>query len=402
MADSVPVIDNRTARRAFLALQGLAEPPHKAQPKDALLASIRSLGFVQLDSINTVARAHHMILFSRNATYREKHLKALVETDRQLFEHWTHDASVIPSELFPYWRHRFSREEARLQQRYEAWQGSPFLHECDGILERIARDGPVMTRDFEGDKPSTGWWDWHPSKTALEYLWRTGRLAITRRDGFQKVYDLSERVIPDPHHGAAVEHHDFVDWACRSAMQRLGFATRGEVAAFWGLLRPEEVAGWIEENAGELETVLVETADGSKPRASLRFRDYPALLDAPPAPPGRVRVLSPFDPALRDRKRAERLFDFFYRIEIFVPEPKRVYGYYVFPVLRGDRIVGRIDMKADRAADVLAVRRFWPEKGVRLSKALLGDMEQELDRMRRFAGVSGVSFAEDWLATTAV
>lgn len=391
-------IDNKTARRAFLALQGLSDPPHRGQSKDDLLETIRRLGFVQIDSINMVARAHHQILFSRNATYREKNLKRLVEADCQLFENWTHDASIIPSEFFPYWRHRFAREEARLQQRYEAWQGSPFLHECDGILERIARDGPVMTRDFEGDKPSTGWWDWHPSKTALEYLWRTGKLAIARRDGFQKVYDLAERVIPGHCHAGEVEHHDFIDWACRSALVRLGFATRGEIAAFWDLLKPDEVAAWIAENEAELETVLVESADGSRPRASLRFSDYPDLLDNPPEPPGRVRVLSPFDPALRDRKRAERLFDFFYRIEIFVPEPKRVYGYYVFPVLRGDRIVGRIDMKADRNADVLAVKRFWPEKGVRLSKAFLAELEAELDRVRRFAGVAGLAFAGDWIA----
>jgi len=392
-------IDNRTARRAFLALQGLSGPPHRGQGRADLYEAIRRLGFVQVDSINTVARAHHQILFSRNATYREKHLKALVEKDKLLFENWTHDASVIPAELFPYWRHRFAREEARLQQRYEAWQGSPFLHECDGILERIAKEGPVMTRDFEGDKPSTGWWDWHPSKTALEYLWRTGKLAIARRDGFQKVYDLAERVIPDDHHDAEVEHHHFIDWACRSALQRLGFATRGEIAAFWELLKPDEVAAWIAENEAELETVLVESADGSKPRASLRFKDCPDLLDAPPEPPGRVRVLSPFDPALRDRKRAERLFGFSYRIEIFVPEPKRVYGYYVFPILRGDRIVGRIDMKADRNSDVLAVRRFWPEKGVRLSKAFLAELESELDRVRRFAGVAGVEYAGDWLVS---
>ncbi|QKV19943.1 winged helix-turn-helix domain-containing protein [Oricola thermophila] len=390
-------IPNRTARRAFLALQGLCEAPHRGQSKEDLSEAIRRLGFVQIDSINTVARAHHQILFSRNATYREHRLKALVEKDRALFEHWTHDASIIPSELYCYWKHRFAREERRLQERYEAWQGSPFLHECDGILERIARDGPVMARDFGGTKPSTGWWDWHPSKTALEYLWRTGKLAIARREGFQKVYDLAERVIPADCHGAEVEHHEFVDWACRSALERLGFATRGEIAGFWDLLKPAEVEAWIAENESGLETVMIECADGSKPRAALRFRDSPELLDNPPEPPDRVRVLSPFDPVLRDRKRAERLFGFSYRIEIFVPEERRVYGYYVFPVLRGDRMVGRIDMKADRNRDVLAVRRFWPEKGTRMSKAFLADLDAELDRIRRFSGVAGIEHAGDWL-----
>jgi uncharacterized protein YcaQ len=196
-------IDNRTARRAFLALQGLSDAAASRPVEDDLLAAIRRLGFVQVDSINTVARAHHQILFSRNATYREKHLKALVEKD-PFCSRTGRMMRRSSRRSFCYWRHRFAREEARLQAKYEAWQGSPFLHECDGILERIATDGPVMTRDFEGAKPSTGWWDWHPSKTALEYLWRTGKLAIARREGFQKVYDLAERVIPDEHHDAEV------------------------------------------------------------------------------------------------------------------------------------------------------------------------------------------------------
>jgi uncharacterized protein YcaQ len=389
-------IDNRTARRAFLALQGLSDPPRLRQTRQDLLEMIRRLGFVQVDSINTVARAHHMILFSRNATYREKHLKTLVEKDRLLFEHWTHDASIIPAENFRFWRHRFAREEARLQAKYEAWQQSPFLHECDNVLERIATDGPLMTRDFDGEKPSTGWWDWHPSKTALEYLWRTGKLAIARREGFQKVYDLTERAIHPEHHDAEVRHDEFVDWVCREALERLGFATRGEIASFFDLLSPVEVEEWIVAHRDELEAVLVETADGSRPRLSWRLIEHPANLGNPPEPPARIRVLSPFDPVLRDRARAERLFNFRYRIEIFVPEAKRQYGYYVFPILRGDRVIGRIDMKAERSRNVLAVRRFWAEKGVRRSAALYDSLEAELLRIAKFAGVETVEYAEGW------
>jgi uncharacterized protein len=390
------IIDNKTARRSFLALQGLSGSPNRGQTKSDLFEAIRSLGFVQVDSINTVMRAHHQILFSRNATYREKHLKSLIEKDAHLFENWTHDASIIPAELFPYWRHRFAREETRLQKRWEAWQRALFLHECDGVLERIAKEGPVMTRDFEGDKPSTGWSDWHPSKTALEYLWRTGKLAIARRDGFQKVYDLAERVVPDCHHAAEVGHHEFVDWACRSALLRLGFATRGEIAAFWALLSPAEVSEWIANHEDELESVLIETADGSRPRPSHRLIEHPATLEEPPDPPGRIRVLSPFDPVLRDRARAERLFNFRYRIEAFVPEPKREYGYYVFPILRGDRVIGRIDMKAERNRGVLAVRKFWPEKGVRMSQALFDGLDGELQRIAKFSGVESVEYADGW------
>lgn len=393
---TIPV-SNRAARRSFLHLQGLSDPPGRALTRDALHELILELGFIQVDSINTVERAHHHILFARHQTYRQKHLPHLIEKERVLFENWTHDASIIPTAFFPYWRHRFEREKARLHTRWEKWRDPAYHRELDAVLERIARDGPVMARDFEGrEKPSTGWWDWHPSKTALEYLWRTGELAIARREGFQKVYDLTERVVPDADRALKVDHDVFVDWACRSALKRLGFATRGEIAAFWQLLGPAEVEAWIGANRKDLERVEIETADG-RARPAFAFPEAISALDALPEPSDRVRVLSPFDPALRDRARAERLFGFFYRIEVFVPEPKRQYGYYVFPVLRGDRLVGRIDMKADRARNALVVRRFWPERGVRLSNAFMQKFDAELDRMRRFAGVAGVEFGEDWL-----
>lgn len=391
-------VSNRQARWTFLQLQGLSRAPGRALGCEGLHDLIHDLGFVQVDSINTVERAHHHILFARQQTYRHTHLKRLVEHDRHLFENWTHDAAIIPSAFFPYWRHRFEREKARLHMRWEKWRDPAYRKEVDTVLERIARDGPLLARDFEGrEKPSTGWWDWHPSKTALEYLWRTGELAIARREGFQKVYDLTERVVPHTHRAGAVEHDAFVDWTCRSALARLGFATRGEIAAFWALISPAEVEDWIKAHTDELVPVEIGTADGGRTRPAWALPGIETLIAEAPEPPGRLRVLSPFDPALRDRARAERLFGFSYRIEVFVPEAKRQYGYYVFPVLRGDRLVGRIDMKAERSADALVVRRFWPERGVRVSKTLLATLEAELERMRRFAGVSTVSFQNAWL-----
>jgi uncharacterized protein YcaQ len=394
------LVSNSHARRFFIARQGLSEPPSRAWGKPGLYDAIERLGFVQVDSINTVERAHHHILFARNQTYRQKHLAQLVEKDRLLFENWTHDASIIPTSFFPYWKHRFERQKTRLRTRWKDHFGQEgFDDDLDRVLAKIASGGPVLTRDFEGDKPSTGWWDWHPSKAALEYLWRTGELSITRREGFQKVYDLTERVIPSEHFSRTVSHEEFIDWACRSALERLGLATRGEIMAFWALLTPQEVEDWTKEHRSELETVRVEPADGGKPQASIMFAGTFDSIGLAPEPPARLRILSPFDPLLRDRKRAERLFGFFYRIEVFVPEAKRKYGYYVFPVMRGDKIIGRIDMKADRATDRLAVRAFWPEQRVRISKALTRQIETELERFRRFARVTEVTFDDGWLRT---
>lgn len=392
------LVSNRQTRRHLLALCGLDGSRTGPMRKDELAATIADLGFVQVDSVNVLERAHHHILFSRSQTYRRRDLQTLVEKDGALFENWTHDASIIPSAFFPYWRHRFEREKQRLRTRWKGHFGTEgFDDDLTRVLAHIADNGPAMARDFEGDKPSSGWWDWHPSKAALEFLWRTGDLAIARREGFQKVYDLTERVIPDDHRRDEVEHDAFVDWACRQALMRLGFATRGEIAAFWALLTPAEVDEWIARNRDELVPVRVESVGDGKPRACFALPGAAEAAIEANEVQDRVRILSPFDPLLRDRARAERLFGFFYRIEIFVPEAKRQYGYYVYPVLRGEQAVGRIDVKAERESDALVVRAFWPEAGVRNSKALVSKLEAELERLRRFAGVGRVEFVDGWM-----
>ena len=403
-------IPNDVARRLFLSGQGLCEPPKRKLDAPGLLALIERLGFVQVDSIRTVERAHDMILFARNQTYRQKLLKRLLEREASLFENWTHDAAIIPTRFYPYWQAHFANERERLRDRWREWRREGFEEALEGILERVRDQGPTMARDLEapdggrkGGPNGSGWWDWHPGKTALEYHWRTGALAVARRDSFQKVYDLAERVIPEQHRKPAPERDAVVDWACRSALERLGFATHGEIAAFWGLIPPAAAAAWCKARAGsELLEILVEPAPGtektkSRPRAAYAF---PELLDrvaTPPDIPGRLRVLSPFDPLLRDRNRCQRLFGFEYRIEVFVPEAKRRYGYYVFPLLEGDRFVGRIDMKHERARDCLHVKALWPEPGLRWTKGRQRALESELERQRRFTGAACLTFADGYL-----
>lgn len=391
------LISNHDARRVFLAKQGLCNAPGRVLDKQGLLQLIHDLGFVQVDSIQTVERAHHQILFSRNQTYRREHLTELVERDGALFENWTHDASILPSAFFVYWKHRFRREEQAIIERWRIWRREGFEAVFDQTYERIVKGGAVMSRDVKAaDQVSGGWWNWHPSKTALEYLWRTGKLAIAGRDNFQKVYDLVERVLPEDHRAPEVSHEEFVDWTCRSALERLGFATVGEIAAFWDLLSLAEVKAWVEANRNMLREVVVESANGGKPRASYCLDGFVERIGETPEPPARLRVLSPFDPLLRDRNRTERLFGFFYRIEVFVPEPKREYGYYVFPLLEGDRLIGRIDMKADRKAGRLNVRRLWLEPGVRASAGRMGKLDAELARIARFTGVEDVRYLDGW------
>lgn len=398
---SVSVLPNPLARRLFLQkhlLSGLEPGPGRGAD---LLSVIQRLGFVQLDSINTVARAHDLILFARRGAYRPRNLDLLLERDRAVFEHWTHDASVIPVGFRPWWVLKCTRDADRLRGQYKRWQQHEFEHLLDRVMTRITAEGPLCSADLDDGaaRKGEGWWDWHPGKTALEYLWRCGRLSVDRRVAFRKYYDLSERVLPPQ--ALTAPRGDGLDWACQGALDRLGFATPGELAAFWGMVSPAEAKTWAEQalHQGAVIPVDIEGADGRLRRSLTRPDVMQAARDAPD-PTGRIRVLSPFDPALRDRARAERLFGFFYRIEIFVPEAKRQYGYYVFPLLEGDRLIGRIDMKADRAEGVLRVAMLWPEPGVRFGKARLARLEAELTRVARFAGCAEVTFASGWMPDT--
>ena len=396
-----PVLDNRAARRLFLHRHLLGEAPAGPGKGDDLLSVIRSLGFVQVDSVSTVERAHHMILFARRPAYRPRALARLIEKDRALFEHWTHDASIIPAEFYRYWHLPFERSRARLTEKWKNWQGEAYVNELDRVLAHVASHGPVRSSDLIAEEhrgQSGGWWNWHPSKAALEFLWRTGSLAISGRQGFQKFYDLPERCYPLPCAEARPEPEEAIEWFCREALNRLGFATSGEIAAFWAHVTPAEAKDWVARSlaTGRVQEIDVIGHDG-KARRSVAWPGVVEAAAALPEAPARVRVLSPFDPALRDRNRAERLFGFFYRIEIFVPAEKRQYGYYVFPILEGESVIGRIDMKSDREAGSLEVSKLWLEPGVRASKGRLAKLEAELGRMARFVGCGEVRIAPDWV-----
>lgn len=400
MASTTETISADAARRIVLHLQGLAESPRQRLTGAALLELIERLGFVQVDSINMVERAHQMILHSRRHSFRPRHLQRLLERERHLFEHWTHDASIIPARFYPYWRHRFEREAERLWPRFHKRHGGDFQATLDEVLAHVRENGPVLARDLsdDEDRPRTGWWDWHGGKTALEYLWRTGQLAVARRQGFQKVYDLSERVVHPELIDSRPEHQEFVDWACGEALQRLCFGTPGELAGFWNLVTTEEAKAWCEANLGGRVVVAeVGGVDGAAPRRLFASADWRAMLEAARTPPGRMRVLNPFDPVLRDRQRLERLFGFDYRIEVFVPAEKRRYGYYVFPLLERDRLVGRIDMKADRGQGVLKVDALWLEPRYAPTPARMDRLEAALGEVRDFAGMERVTFADGYL-----
>lgn len=393
------------ARRLVLDLQGLAESPRRRLDRDGLLELIRKLGFVQVDSIQWVERAHHMILASRWDGYRQKDLVRLIEKDRLLFENWTHDAAILPVDFFPVWQGRFAREASRLARRWAHRQGDDHQNELDHVLAHAAENGAITSREMADSRDPSGgaakggaWWDWKPSKTALEYHWRTGGLCICHRRGFQKAYDLTERVIPDAYRGPGPSAEGYIDWSCREALDRLGFGTAGEIAGYWGNITAAEAKGWCDARLGsDLVEVRVHGAGEGGPRKLYAPADIEMRLADARQPGERLRILNPFDPVIRDRKRLKHLFDFDYRIEIFVPAPQRTYGYYVFPILEGERMIGRLEMKAERADDALVLSALWPEPGVAFGKNRMSRLEGALERMRRLVGLSNVRIRDGWL-----
>ena len=226
-------------------------------------------------------------------------------------------------------------------------------------------------------------WARPPHKKALDHLWYAGKLATSHREKFVKFYDLAERVFP-----AHVRRDDAeaLDWLAEAAMDRLSFAAQGEVQRFWDVMSAQEAKEWTTKTK-DLIPLDVTCADGAT-YAAIAHPDIETRLLATPEPTSRLRILNPFDPLIRDRNRLEKLFGFAYRNEMFVPKAKRIWGYYVYPLLEGARFVGRIELKGDRSKQLLSVTGFWEEPGVRWSTARWNKLETELRRFGRFAGLS--------------
>jgi len=393
----VPAVPAKTARRLLLDGQGLLDDPRRRATADGLYALIERIGFVQIDSINVVERAQHLTLAARMQGYRPALLDRLLERERRLFEHWTHDAAAIPTVWYPYWHFHFERYRRRVLAH--PWWRERLGKDPQAVLahvrERLRTEGPLMTKDFEDERPrgtDKTWWGWKPTKAILEYLWRIGEVAVAGRVNFHKVYDLTERVLPAVHALPIPDAQEHADWACRGALERLGVATASEIASYWDAVSLEKARAWCARQtaAGEIVEVLAEAVDGAAPRRSYAVPDWETRAAALPAAPPRLRILSPFDPILRDRARALRLFGFDYRFEAFVPAPQRRWGYYILPILEGERLIGRLDPKLRRDEGVLEIRQIWWEPGVRQSKGRKAALESAVERLARLVG------AERW------
>ncbi len=378
-----PVLDNRTVRHLWLHANGLSQMGTGAPD---VMALIRQIGFLQIDTIRNVTRAHNHILWSRNQNYREGMLWPLL--GRHLFEHFTHDASLIPMQILPLWQRQFTRLGASAA-RGEWYQSGLGRAEIAAIRARIAAEGPLSTHAFDTKAASREMWARPPHKKALDQMWYAGDLATCRRENFVKFYDLGERVFPTGIQ-KNMDKTAQADALCDLALDRLGMASCGEVQRFWGAMDAAEARAWMARRVPQ--QVSVTDADG-RVRTVLAAPDLEARLAALSAPTGRLRILNPFDPAIRDRARLRRLFGFEYVNEMFVSADRRRWGYYVYPLLEGDRFVGRIELKANRTQGWLRVTGFWREPGIRWGAGRFARLEAELRRFSRMVGIGAIEWS---------
>jgi uncharacterized protein YcaQ len=373
------------ARRIAIGAQGLdkvSNPP--AVDVRHISRTITTMGLLQLDFVNVLIPAHYLVVYSRLGAYDLACFQRAVYTRGEFTEQWAHEASIVPTNAWPLLAYRRQARRARSKRPLKAVRNS--VRYLEEIIEIIKENGPTTSKDLApvaGPKRKPG--DWHRSvpRTALEHHFGIGNLAVSHRlTNFQRVYDLPERLIDEPHRSRSVNEEDARRELLRRAATACGVATLRDLADYYRMSSGEAKPRVLElVEQGALSEVQVEGWGESA---------YLAEGARIPRQAERATLLSPFDPLVWFRPRAERLFDFHYRIEIYLPEHKRRWGYYVLPFLLGDRLVARVDLKADRQASTLLVRAAHLEAGAEES-ATADTLARELRRLADWLGLERMS-----------
>jgi uncharacterized protein YcaQ len=379
----------RDARRMALAAQGFATKrprPGSRIDRRHFRRVLDQLGTVQLDSVNVVTRSHELVFFSRLGPYDRAALTRWLWSSREVFEYWGHEASLHPVARHPLFGWRMA-DGHRWDGVRTTGDGSPDL--VKQVLDEVVSRGPLTTSEIEARGPgrqrTESWWGWTDHKRIIEYLFWSGQVTATRRGAFERVYLLPSQWLPDAVlAGGPVAERDAQRELLLVAAQAVGIGTAGDLADYYRINRPR-AAALVDELAEEGQLVRA-TVDG--------WRQPAFFLPGTHLPRRRMRhraLLSPFDSLIWERQRTERLWDFLYRIEIYVPRPKRVHGYYVLPFLLDEALVGRVDLKADRQAGVLRVQAAWIEPGPAAKpdsrERVATELAAELDLMAAWLGL---------------
>lgn len=360
-----------TARRLSLFAQGLLNPPDRKAEQSDIKRIISQVGVLQIDTINIVARSPYFALWSRLGGYDLNWLDRSLE-EKQIFEYWAHAACFLPMEDYPLHR-RMMLDQKRLPW-YMKWYDE-HQAECDAVLAHVKENGPTRSSDFvRQDGQKSGWWNWKNEKHALEYWFVTGELMISKRDKFQRVYDLREQVIPDWRDGDTPDLDTVYREFVLKSIAAMGIVLPGWVADYYRLPK-KETQLTLQKLISENRLLEFKVADWQESAWALPevWEEFQAV-DRTHPDTRHTMVLSPFDSLIWDRARARRLFDFDFTIECYLPASKRKYGYYLLPVLRNERLIGRLDAKAHRAAKRFEVKSIHFEEGVASDQQLLTEL----------------------------
>ncbi|MBE0665294.1 MAG: YcaQ family DNA glycosylase [Candidatus Aminicenantes bacterium] len=378
-------ISTKTARRMVLHAQLLDGHTKIKKGKEGIAQTIEHLGYVQIDTISVIERAHHLTLWTRVPGYKQNHLHEVQALDRTIFEYWGHAASYLPMGDYRFYIPMMRSFLDPQNAWYRGW-GEKYGAHLGPVLRRIREEGPRAARDFEnpGGKRKGPWWDWKPAKAALELLFWRGELMIRERNGFERVYDLSERVLPagtDMRLPAPGELGRFI---VQRALNALGAASEKEIRDYIRIGDKEIIAGAIREMLESAEIVCL-TVKGQNGVVYALPKVLEAVSRLRAASP-RARLLNPFDNLVISRSRLKERFAFDYTLECYVPKEKRRHGYFVLPILFGENIVGRLDPKADRKTKTFFVRQLSIEPGFLDNDSLIPELSRALGELACFNG----------------
>ncbi len=379
-------ISLKDARRLAINAQLLDGRTKFPDGKDGVARTIEHLGYIQIDTIAVIERAHHHTIWNRRPDYSRELLHQLQAVDRRIFEYWGHAMSYLPISDYRFYLPRMKRF-ADPYSKWEKERYEKYGQMMEPVLERIRAEGALSAKDFltPGKRRSGGWWDWRPAKVALEMLFWRGDLMITERRNFQRVYDLTERVLPDNVDTSFPDNDRLGRFFVGRALAAHGLATEKEIVDHIDSVERPTIVNALEKMQADGEILNISVA-GTENSEYYAFSDVIDKLSNIRKPVARVFLLSPFDNLIILRDRLNRLFNFDYALECYTPAPRRIHGYFVLPILYGDTFAGRLDAKAERKSRVLVIRKLVLEDGFKASDRFLAEFTASLIRFMTFNG----------------
>lgn len=377
-------ISLQTARRMALNAQLLGGRNRLPEGKEGVALVIEKLGYVQIDTISVIQRAHHHTLWTRCPDYTQEMLHELQARDRRVFEYWGHAASYLPMCDYRYYipKMRYFDDP---KQKWEKQRLDKFGHLMKPVLERIRKEGPLGSKDFipKSEKKRGTWWDWRPSKVALELLFWKGDLMITERRNFSRIYDLTERVLPEGIDTSAPDDDELGRFLVRRALAAYGIAKENEIREHIHTTDKEMISESLHDlmDAGEVVSLKIGKSNSNNYYALSDLLERSSKLKKKSP---QLRLLSPFDNLIIQRERIKNLFGFDYALECYVPASKRQYGYFVLPILWGEQFAGRLDPKSDRKKKILIIQKLFIEEGFYSDDTFLQALAQKLRGLAQF------------------